>query len=64
LLGIGVALALELMHRRVRSAADMVQVLDLPVLARVGPAGGGRSRMQPTLLPPASPLSIGHGSSA
>lgn len=64
LLGIGVALALELMHRRVRSAADLVQVLDLPVLARVGPAGGARSRMQPTLLPAAAPLSIGHGSSA
>jgi capsular polysaccharide biosynthesis protein len=64
LLGIGVALALELMHRRVRSVADMVQVLDLPVLARVGPAGAARSRVRPTLLPSASPLSIGHGSSS
>jgi uncharacterized protein involved in exopolysaccharide biosynthesis len=64
LLGIGIALALELMHRRVRSAADMVQVLDLPVLARVGSPGAARSRVQPTLLPSPSPLSIGHGSSA
>jgi len=64
LLGIGVALALELVHRRVRSAADLVQVLDLPVLGRIGSPGGTRSRVQPRRLAPSSPLSIGHGSSA
>jgi chain length determinant protein EpsF len=33
LLGIGIALMLELMSRRIRSAEDLVQAIDLPVLA-------------------------------
>ena len=57
LLGIGLVLWMELAHRRVRSAADLVQVLDLPVLGRVGGrAGTGTPRVsgRPT------PLSIGY----
>lgn len=35
LLGVGTALALELGNRRVRSAEDIIEVLDLPVLASI-----------------------------
>ncbi|MDB5885206.1 MAG: lipopolysaccharide biosynthesis [Polaromonas sp.] len=35
LLGIGCALVLELMNRRVRSSDDILQMLDLPVLANI-----------------------------
>jgi succinoglycan biosynthesis transport protein ExoP len=44
LLGIAVALLLELMNRRVRSTEDLVHVLDLPVLASISSgAAVGRS---------------------
>ena len=36
LLGVGVALMLELGNRRVRSAEDIVEAIDLPVLATIG----------------------------
>jgi capsular polysaccharide biosynthesis protein len=65
LLGIGLALWLELTHRRVRSAADIVQVLDLPVLARMSGRPTRDSRSGSPLLPGASqPLALGHGRSA
>lgn len=60
LLGIGVALLLELANRRVRSAQDIAQVLDLPVLARLS----GRDtdeRDMPDLLSGPPPLALGHG---
>jgi polysaccharide biosynthesis transport protein len=62
LLGIGLALWLELTHRRVRSAADIVQVLDLPVLARMSgrPTRGNRSG-SPLLPGGGQPLALGHG---
>jgi len=47
LLGIGAALLLELAQRRVRSADDLAQMLDLPVLAALGSAhtpGLGKGR--------------------
>jgi chain length determinant protein EpsF len=57
LLGIGLVLWLELAHRRVRSAADLMQVLDLPVLGSVG--GHGRPGA-PQLATRPVPLSLGH----
>lgn len=59
LLGVAVALLLELSNRRVRSAEDLIQMLDLPVLASIS-----SSRM-PGLLP-GSPrrLALGNGNSA
>jgi len=39
LLGIGVAMVLELMNRRVRSTEDLMQMLDIPVLARISSTG-------------------------
>jgi chain length determinant protein EpsF len=63
LLGIGLALWLELAHRRVRSSDDIVQVLDLPVLARF--SGGRSAPTSPALpqFPRGSPqLALGHGS--
>lgn len=66
LLGIGLVLWLELAHRRVRSADDIVQVLDLPVLARMG----GRSSAAGSPLPRLSrvsgspTLALGYGRSA
>jgi chain length determinant protein EpsF len=60
LLGIGLALALELANRRVRSPEDIAQALDLPVLARLsGRDGDGRG--PPDLLG-GPPLALGHGS--
>ena len=59
LLGVACALLLELTNRRVRSAEDLVQILDLPVLASIG---SGNSHRQ-TLAPPRR-LAIGHGSAA
>lgn len=41
LLGVGAALALELVHRRVRSAEDLTQALELPVLAVIEPEKTG-----------------------
>ncbi|MDQ3185484.1 MAG: chain length determinant protein EpsF [Pseudomonadota bacterium] len=38
LLGVGIALMLELLNRRVRSAVDLVEVIDLPVLAVISSA--------------------------
>ena len=57
LIGIGLVLWMELAHRRVRSAADLVQVLDLPVLGRVGDRGGAGF---PRLAGRSTPLSLGH----
>jgi len=42
LFGIGLALVLELMNRRVRSSQDLVQMLDLPVLASISSSGDQR----------------------
>lgn len=42
LLGVGAALTLELLQRRVRSSDDLVQALDLPVLAVLEPEGRPR----------------------
>ena len=62
LLGIGIALWLELSNRRVRSPEDLTQVLDLPLLgrlsapARTKPAGVAR-------LGRTTRLALGHGGS-
>ena len=40
LLGVGLALMLELAQRRVRSAQDLVDALDLPVLGCISSAAG------------------------
>lgn len=45
LLGVGYAMVLELMNRRVRSSEDLMQMLDLPVLARISSNGGKRRMM-------------------
>jgi polysaccharide biosynthesis transport protein len=45
LLGIGCALLMELMNRRVRSTEDLVQMLDLPVLARISSSNSGHVRL-------------------
>ena len=45
LLGVGYAMVLELMNRRVRSSEDLVQMLDLPVLASISSNGGKRRMM-------------------
>lgn len=42
LLGIGLALVLELTNRRVRSSDDLTQMLDLPVLAKISSSGDSR----------------------
>ena len=50
LLGIGAALTLELLHRRIRSPEDLSQALDLPVLAILEPEarpGNWLSRLIP-----------------
>ncbi len=60
LLGIGVALLLELANRRVRSAEDIALALDLPVLARLSGRGAGEREM-PELLSGPPPLALGHG---
>jgi capsular polysaccharide biosynthesis protein len=39
LLGVGLALMLELANRRVRSADDLSEALDLPVLGTIAAAG-------------------------
>jgi succinoglycan biosynthesis transport protein ExoP len=46
LLGIGIALMLELGNRRIRSAEDLIQAIDLPVLAVIP---GSRVRETPKL---------------
>lgn len=45
LLGVACALMLELVNRRVRSAEDLTQILDLPVLGNI--ASSGRTRALP-----------------
>lgn len=45
LLGIGCAMVLELMNRRVRSTEDLMQVLELPVLAKISLSGKNRRMM-------------------
>lgn len=60
LLGIGVALLLELANRRVRSAEDIAQALDLPVLARLS-GRDADERDAPELLSGPPPLALGHG---
>lgn len=50
LLGIACALLLELTNRRVRSTEDLVQVLDLPVLARISSGNALRRSPGPDLL--------------
>lgn len=59
LLGVAVALLLELSNRRVRSAEDLIQMLDLPVLASIS-----SSRTSGQL--PGSPrrLALGNGNTA
>lgn len=49
LLGVGLALMLELANRRVRSTDDLSEALDLPVLGSIAPAGGAvkRSKSRP-----------------
>ena len=59
LLGMGVALLLELGHRRVRSVEDMALALDLPVLARLSSQDGG-PRARPELLTAPPSLALGH----
>ena len=58
LLGIAMASLLELTNRRVRSTEDIVQMLDLPVLARIG---SGRRRSP---LPVSRRLALGRGDAA
>lgn len=59
LLGVGFVLLLELANRRIRSSEDLVQMLELPVLARISSSGGGAPRQLP-----APRLALGHGSAA
>lgn len=58
LLGVACALLLELANRRVRSTEDLVQMLDLPVLASI--SSSGRSRR----LPGSGRLALDNGSTA
>ncbi len=48
LLGVGIALMLELLNRRVRSAEDLIEAIDLPVLAIISSAA---SRSTPRRFP-------------
>lgn len=61
LLGVGLALFAELVHRRVRSLDDMAQVLDVPVLGSVGGSRFSSHRSKGTLLAGPAPLALGHG---
>lgn len=45
LLGVGYAMVLELRNRRVRSSEDLMQMLDLPVLASISSNGAKRRMM-------------------
>jgi polysaccharide biosynthesis transport protein len=40
LLGVGIALMLELMSRRVRSSDDLAEALNMPVLGSIASAAG------------------------
>ncbi|MCB2041179.1 MAG: chain length determinant protein EpsF, partial [Rhodoferax sp.] len=44
LLGVGLALMLELANRKVRSADDLSEALDLPVLGAIASAGRSLKR--------------------
>ena len=58
LLGVGLALVLELTNRRVRSSEDLMQMLDLPVLASISSSGNRRrltSHSHRLALPNGSP---------
>jgi polysaccharide biosynthesis transport protein len=59
LLGVACALLLELLNRKVRSSEDLVQILDLPVLASIT-----SSRSQGDLLAAPRRLAIGNGKPA
>ncbi|MDQ3061027.1 MAG: chain length determinant protein EpsF [Pseudomonadota bacterium] len=59
LLGLACALLLELVNRRVRSSEDMVQLLELPVLATISSGASG-----PRRLPSPHRLALGNGSAA
>ncbi len=59
LLGVAFALLLELTNRKVRSSEDLVQILDLPVLASIT-----SSRSQGDLLGAPRRLAIGNGKAA
>ena len=59
LLGIGIALVLELTNRRIRSSDDLTQMLDLPVLAKISSSGDPRrmtSSPRHLALPNGSPV--------
>ena len=58
LLGVAFAMLLELTNRRVRSSDDLMQMLDLPVLARISSNSGQRK------LPGSRYLTLGNGSTA
>ncbi|MDB5744869.1 MAG: lipopolysaccharide biosynthesis [Polaromonas sp.] len=58
LLGVAWALLLELPNRRIRSAEDLVQLLDIPVLATLAPTGGAARLAAPQRL------ALGHGGAA
>ena len=55
LLGVACALLLELANRRVRSAEDLVQMLELPVLASISSSAGAAKLGSPRRL------ALGHG---
>lgn len=59
LLGLACAFLMELSNRRIRSTEDIVQMLDLPVLARLSSSGEGLRRLSG---PPR--LALGNGSPA
>lgn len=58
ILGVAFAVLLELLNRRVRSAEDLVQMLDLPVLGTVG------SNNLPRIPPGTRTLMLGNGKPA
>ena len=60
LLGVGLALMLELANRRVRSADDLAEALDLPVLGAIAAAGGMLKRSNSKLKAPALGASGAH----
>ena len=62
LLGVACAMLLELANRRVRSAEDMVQLLNLPVLASLTPTR--RTTTITTRLAGPHRLGLGNGSAA
>ena len=59
LMGVGLALLLELMNRRVRSSDDLMQMLDLPVLANISSNSTKRR-----FIDGPSHLALSNGSSA